>query len=145
MGGGRKSKLGDDSGKLFFILFYYRHYPALRLAQVLFNLEDSNLCGWVRFLSSALFDALGYELQLPKVKVNGIRGIYEVCPDLRYFIGDGTERKLIVQKTKQNKKIIIQEKAKLTLLKIKFLFIPKTKESFIYQKLKQQEFMIKRL
>jgi len=37
--GGRKSKLGDDSGKLFFILFYYRHYPTLRLAQVLFDLE----------------------------------------------------------------------------------------------------------
>jgi len=40
VGGGRKSKLGDDSGKLFFILFYYRHYPTLRLAQVLFDLED---------------------------------------------------------------------------------------------------------
>ena len=43
VGGGRKSNLGDDTGKLFFILFYYRHYPTLRFAQALFSLEDSHI------------------------------------------------------------------------------------------------------
>jgi len=127
IGGGRKSKLGNDMGKLFFILFYYRHYPTLRLAQVLFNLEDSNLCGWVHFLSSALFDALGYQLQLPKVKVNSIRGIYEVCPDLRYFIVDGTERKINRPKDKTKQKDYYSGKSKTHAVKNQILINPKNK------------------
>src|SRR3989344_416795 len=53
-GGGRKSNLKNDLEKLFFILFYYRHYPTLRFAQVLFVLEDSQVCYWVHFLSDVL-------------------------------------------------------------------------------------------
>ena len=32
-GGGRKATLKTDRQKLFFILFYYKHYPTFRLAQ----------------------------------------------------------------------------------------------------------------
>lgn len=128
IGGGRKSKLGDDAGKLFFILFYYRHYPTIRLAQVIFQLEDSNICSWVHFLSSVLFSALGYQLHLPKVRVNSIRGLYEVCPDLRYFIVDGTERRIKRPKDNNKQKLFYSGKSKHHAVKNQIFLNPKNKK-----------------
>ena len=92
VGGGRKSKLTTDKQKLFFTLFYYRHYPTFRLAQILFEMEISNLCHWSNFLSKVLFEALGYELKLPETRINSLHGLFTVCPALKQFIVDGTER-----------------------------------------------------
>lgn len=127
-GGGRKSNLGDDVGKLFFILFYYRHYPTLRLAQVLFELEDSNLCYWVHFLSKVLFETLGYQLDLPLVKVNSIRGLYEICPDLRNFIVDGTEREIERPKDKIKQKDYYSGKSKQHAVKNQLIINPKSRK-----------------
>lgn len=127
IGGGRKSNLGNDTGKLFFILFYYRHYPTLRLAQVLFSLEDSHIHDWIHFLTSVLWEALGYQLTLPKVKINSIRGLYQTCPDLREFIVDGTEREIERPKDKTKQKDYYSGKSKTHAVKNQILISPKRK------------------
>jgi len=127
-GGGRKSNLGDDEGKLFFILFYYRHYPTLRLAQVLFCLEDSHIHHWIHFLSDVLFEALGYQLELPKVQVNSLRGLYKVCPDLREFIVDGTEREVERPHDKEKQKWYYSGKNKQHAVKNQIIISPKKKK-----------------
>lgn len=101
IGGGRKSKLQTDKQKLFFILFYYKVYPTFRLAQIMFELDKKNCLYWRRFLESVLFTAVGHELNLPEVKVKGISQLLTVCPLLRNFIVDASERK--IQRPKDNK------------------------------------------
>jgi hypothetical protein len=94
---------------------------------VLFELEDSNLCYWVHFLSEALFEALGYQLELPKVKINSIRGLYEVCPDLRNFIVDGTEREIERPKDKIKQKDYYSGKNKQHAIKNQLIINPRSK------------------
>jgi hypothetical protein len=127
-GAGRKSNLGDDTGKLFFILFYYRHYPTLRLAQALFSCEDSHIHYWIYFLTSVLWEALGYQLTLPKVRVNSIQGIYQTCPDLKEFIVDGTEREIERPKDKTKQKDYYSGKKKEHTVKNQVIISPRKKK-----------------
>lgn len=92
IGGGRKPTLKTDRQKLFFILFYYKTYPAFRFAQVLFEFEKSNIQYWKEFLETVLFAALGYQLELPQRQINSMAGLISICPALREFIVDATER-----------------------------------------------------
>ena len=126
-GGGRKSNLGDDTGKLFFILFYYRHYPTLRFAQALFSLEDSHIHYWIHFLTSVLWEALGYQLDLPKAKVSSLAGLYSTCPDLKEFIVDGTEREIERPKDKTKQKDYYSGKKKEHTVKNQIIINPKKK------------------
>lgn len=126
-GGGRKSNLGDDTGKLFFILFYYRHYPTLRFAQALFSLEDSHIHYWIHFLTSVLWEALGYQLNLPKARVNSLQGLYSTCPDLKEFIVDGTEREIERPKDKTKQKDYYSGKKKEHTVKNQIIINPKKK------------------
>lgn len=91
-GGGRKSKLLTDKQKLFFLLFYYKNYPTYDLAQALFGIDASNLYRWKAFLEQVFQSALGYQLQLPVVRVKTLAGLREVCPVLKDCIVDATER-----------------------------------------------------
>lgn len=93
-GAGRKSKLKTDRQKLFFIFFYYKVYPTFRLAQVVFELDKKNCLYWKNFLEKILFSALGYQLDLPKVKVKSWAGWLEICPTLRNFLVDASERRI---------------------------------------------------
>lgn len=127
VGGGRKSNLGDDTGKLFFILFYYRHYPTLRFAQALFSLEDSHIHYWIHFLTSVLWEALGYQLNLPKARVNSLQGLYSTCPDLKEFIVDGTEREIERPKDKTKQKDYYSGKKKEHTVKNQIIIHPKKK------------------
>lgn len=128
IGGGRKSNLGDDTGKLFFILFYYRHYPTLRLAQALFSLEDSHIHYWVHFLTGVLWETLGYQLNLPKVRVSSLHGLYSTCPDLKEFIVDGTEREIERPKDKTRQKDYYSGKKKEHTVKNQVLINPRRKK-----------------
>lgn len=101
IGGGRKSNLTTDKQKLFFILFYYKVYPTYRLAQIFFELDKKNCRYWRIFLEKVLFIALGYELCLPEIKVKGLSQLLTVCPLLKNFIVDATERR--IQRPKNNK------------------------------------------
>lgn len=127
-GGGRKSNLGDDRGKLFFILFYYRHYPTLRLAQALFALEDSHVHYWIHFLTGVLWETLGYQLTLSKARVNSLHGLYQTCPDLKEFIVDGTEREIERPQDKQKQKDYYSGKKKQHTVKNQVLIHPQKKK-----------------
>lgn len=91
-GGGRKAKLATGRQKLFFILFYYKVYPTFRLAQALFCLDKINCFRWKERLEPVLFAALGYELKLPKVRCRYLSQALEVCPALKKFLIDASER-----------------------------------------------------
>lgn len=127
-GAGRKSNLGGDMGKLFFILFYYRHYPTLRLAQALFSLEDSHIHYWIHFLTDILWETLGYQLTLPKVRVNSLYGLYQTCPDLREFIVDGTEREIERPKDSQKQKDYYSGKKRQHTIKNQVIINPRKKK-----------------
>lgn len=128
-GGGRKSKLGEDEGKLFFILFYYRHYPTLRLAELLFELSNSNICHWIHFLSQALWEVLGYQLKLPEVKarLGKFNQLITVCPQLKEFISDGTERPFKRPKDKDDQKKYYSGKKKRHTIKNQVTIHPRSK------------------
>lgn len=93
-GQGRKPHLNSDWEKLFFILFYYKVYPTFRFAQVLFGFDKRNVQIWVRRLEKVLWSSLGYQLDLPVRKVGHFRHWFEVCPQLKEFIVDCTERQI---------------------------------------------------
>lgn len=103
-GGGRKSKLISPAAKLFFIFFYYKVYPTFRLAQVVFEIDKANLHYWVNFLTLVLEETLGYQLDLQilkaRTKINGVDQLIEVCPQLKEFLIDATERP--IQRSKDN-------------------------------------------
>lgn len=91
-GGGRKPTLKTDRQKLFFILFYYKTYPTFRYAQTLFWFDKRNIQLWVRSLEHVLFTAVGYQLHLPAVRVKHLDHWFAVCPALKEFLVDATER-----------------------------------------------------
>ncbi len=126
-GGGRKSKLKTDKQKLFFILFYYRNYPTMRLASALFELPFGRIHHWVHFLSKILLRAMGYQLKLPEVKANTLRQLFTTCPQLKEFIVDGTERPINRPKDKDDQQKYYSGKRKRHTVKNQVIINPKTK------------------
>lgn len=101
-GGGRKATLRTDEAKLFFILWYYKVYPTFRFAQIEYGFDKRNIQLWVRFLEKVLFQALRYELVLPKRRIRNRDEWLEICPQLIDFIVDSTER--VIQRPKENER-----------------------------------------
>ena len=93
-GGGRKATLKTDRQKLFFILFYYKVYPTFRFAQCIFHLDKHNCLRWKEFLEPILFQALGFELKLPIIRVKCFSQWIEICPELKNHIVDASEREI---------------------------------------------------
>lgn len=127
-GGGRKPKLATDRQKLFFILFYYKTYPTFRFAQIVFELSCSNVFYWKEFLELALFEALGYQLDLPLVRVRSLTGWLAVCPQLREFIIDATERPIRRPKDAPKQKAYYSGKKKRHTVKNQILVNPRTRK-----------------
>lgn len=128
IGGGRKPTLKTDRQKLFFILLYYKIYPTYRLAQVIYEFEYSNIFYWRKFLEKVLEKALGYELALPTVKINGLTMLFAVCPLLRNFIVDATERRIQRPKDNKTQAIYYSGKKKCHTVKNQILINPHTKK-----------------
>lgn len=128
VGGGRKSTLGDISGKLFFILFYYRNYPTLRFAQILFEIEDSAIHRWVVFLSLVLKEALGYEIPLPTRQMRSFFDLYAVYPELEEYIVDGTDRPFKRSKDSKTQEIYYSGKKKRHTIKNQVFINPYNKK-----------------
>lgn len=126
VGAGRKATLKTDRQKLFFIFFYYKIYPTFRFAQVLFEFAYSNIYLWKEFLEPVLEATLGYQLKLPQVKVRGITGLLEVCPALREFIADATERPIRRPKDKEKQEFFYSGKKKKHTVKNQLLVHPRT-------------------
>ncbi len=94
VGGGHPYKLKTDEEKLFFILFYYKVYPTFRLAQAIFGFDKRNIQLLKEFLESVISRAVGYQLELPKVRAKYLDQVIEICPKLKDFVVDATERKI---------------------------------------------------
>ena len=92
VGGGRKGALPTATHKLFFILFYYKVYPTMDVAGILFDVDRSKICLWVKKLTSILEKCLGYACVLPARRIESIEEFKSRFGDGDVFI-DGVERK----------------------------------------------------
>lgn len=88
---GRKPVLSSDEDKLFFILFYLRHYPTQEVLGFLFGISQGQANQWIHRLTPLVKDALGNEGQLPGRTATDIKEILQSCPELVFLI-DGTDR-----------------------------------------------------
>lgn len=126
-GGGRKASLATDRQKLFFVLFYYKVYPTLRFAQTVFCFDKRNIQLWIRFLEGVLFGALGYQLHLPQVRIRHLNHWLTICPVLKEFLVDATERPVQRPKDNQQQERYYSGKKKRHTVKNQVYVHPRTK------------------
>jgi hypothetical protein len=88
---GRKAVLRTYEDKLFFILFYLRHYPTQEVLGFLFGISQGQANQWIHRLTPIVKKALGNEGELPGRTAADTQELMEACPELE-FILDGTER-----------------------------------------------------
>lgn len=88
---GRKAVLRTYEDKLFFILFYLRHYPTQEVLGFLFGISQGQANQWIHRLTPIVKKALGEEKELPARTAADAQELMEACPE-REFILDGTER-----------------------------------------------------
>lgn len=93
VGGGRKGSLITTTYKLFFILFYYKVYPTMDVAGLLFNVDRSKICLWVKKLTPILEKCLGYACVLPERRITSVEEFQESFGNDDVYI-DGVERKI---------------------------------------------------
>ena len=127
-GGGRKAALKTDRQKLFFMFFYYKVYPTFRLAQVLFEFDKRNIQLWFEFLQSVFNEVLGYELKLPLIKARCVNDVLIVCPLLKEFLIDASERRVQRPKDPDNQEFYYSGKKKYHTVKNQILVNPRTKK-----------------
>jgi hypothetical protein len=90
-GAGRKSVLKTADDRLFFILFYLRHYPIQEVVAFWFGFSQAQANQWIHRLTPVLDEALGREAQLPARSAADLAEVLHSCEG-REFIIDGTER-----------------------------------------------------
>jgi DDE superfamily endonuclease len=88
---GRKAVLLTYEDKLFFLLFYLRHYPIQEVLGFFFGISQGQANYWIHRLTPILQKALGNEKELPGRTADSVKDLMEVCPELVFLI-DGTER-----------------------------------------------------
>ena len=91
LGGGRKSVLRTVADKLFFILFYFRHYPTQDVLAFFFGFSQGQANQWIHRLTPLVEQALGQELQLPERSSADLAAVLEACDEAEFII-DGTDR-----------------------------------------------------
>ena len=79
-GGGRIWNLRSSTGKLFFILFYFKCYPTFDVLGLFFNLNRSNACCNVQNLTPILEKVLGKKMALPSRKIKSLEELFEIFP-----------------------------------------------------------------
>lgn len=90
-GGGRHSILASLADKLFFLLFYFRHYPTQETLAFLFGFSQGQANHWIHRLTPLVNQALGYQLQLPARTPAQLQEVLASCTGLQFLI-DGSER-----------------------------------------------------
>lgn len=88
---GRKAVLRTCQDKLFFILFYLRHYPTQEVLGFLFGISQGQANQWIHRLTPIVKKALGEEGKLPGRTADECKAFLQDCPELAFLI-DGTER-----------------------------------------------------
>jgi hypothetical protein len=90
-GAGRRSALATPDDKLFFLLFYFRHYPTQEVLAFLFGFSQGQANRWLHRLTPLVNRALGYQLHLPARDAAGLAALLGSVPGLGVIL-DGTER-----------------------------------------------------
>jgi len=90
-GAGRKAVLATAEDKLFFILFYFRHYPTQEVLAFWFGFSQGQANQWIHRLTPLLHQALGREQQLPARSAAALADVLQAC-DLPELVLDGTDR-----------------------------------------------------
>jgi hypothetical protein len=90
-GAGRKGALATPPDQLFFLLFYFRHYPTQEVLAFLFGFSQGQANRWIHRLTPIVNRALGYQLLLPARAAADLTVLLETVPGLDVII-DGTER-----------------------------------------------------
>lgn len=88
---GRKATLRTIEDKLFFILFYFRHYPIQEVLAFQFGFSQGQANHWIHRLSPVLKAALGSEGCLPARSAEDLWEILAACEE-KEFVIDGSER-----------------------------------------------------
>lgn len=88
---GRKAVLLTCQDKLFFILFYLRHYPTQEVLGFLFGISQGQANHWIHRLTAIVKKALGEEQELPGRTAEDTKAFMQDCPELSFII-DGTDR-----------------------------------------------------
>jgi hypothetical protein len=88
---GRKAVLATCQDKLFFILFYLRHYPTQEVLGFLFGISQGQASHWIHRLAPIVNTALGAERELPGRTAEDCTEAMQGCPELTFII-DGTDR-----------------------------------------------------
>jgi hypothetical protein len=88
---GRKAVLLRCEDKLFFILFYLRHYPTQEVLGFLFGISQGQANHWIHCLTPIVKKALGEEQELPGRTAEDSKAFMQDCPELAFII-DGTDR-----------------------------------------------------
>ena len=94
-GGGRRGEIPEASDKLLFILSYTRIYPLLFIQGMLFGMEESPACRWVKILLPVLDATLGKMHLRPKhARGRDAEEFLQEFPELREWgiLVDGVER-----------------------------------------------------
>ncbi len=90
-GGGPHSALDSPEKMLFFLLFYFRHYPMQEVMGALFGFGQPQANKWIVRLTPLLKEALKREWVLPERRTTNFDRILEECGDLRLLL-DGADR-----------------------------------------------------
>jgi len=88
---GRKAVLLTCEDKLFFLLFYLRHYPTQEVLGFLFGISQGQANHWIHRLTPIVKKALVDEKELPGRTADGVKELMQACPELAFII-DGTDR-----------------------------------------------------
>lgn len=88
---GRKAVLLTCQDKLFFILFYLRHYPTQEVLGFWFGISQGQANHWIHRLTPLVKKALGEEQELPGRTAEDSKAFMQDCPESAFII-DGTDR-----------------------------------------------------
>ncbi|WP_440867209.1 helix-turn-helix domain-containing protein [Symbiopectobacterium purcellii] len=96
--------------KLLFILLYLKCYPTYDLQALLFGLDRTRVCRWVKILLPVLEMTLGRECVLPARQIRSAEEFFRAFPGVKDVFIDGTERPVQKPKNLRRRKKCIRER-----------------------------------
>lgn len=88
---GRTHSLERSDHALFFILFYFRHYPTQQLLGFILRRDQSQISRWIKIFSIPLIKVSKSYISKGRRKINSFARLKESCPEVLLLI-DASER-----------------------------------------------------
>lgn len=99
---GRPHTLIESAHKLFFILFYFKHYCIQELMALIFRVDQSQVSRWISLLQLPFHQCTSKFIDKTRKKVNSLAKLKKVCPNISLII-DATERPILTPKFNQKR------------------------------------------